>query len=569
MLHRVIATFLVLSFSPDLLASSEEEKESSMETQWKKASVTLKDQQITPKAEKEKRRVSFKPLKREISVRAQTPRSTLSEKIGKMLTPRRSRSSSAIAQSRTTVLRKNAHPRTGSPRRNVSWELVNGPHQRRTASSHSMRDIASHEKLILIRHVVSSPSRLEKGKEEDNGSEEQEYILYKEMPIKRRKKIFVLSIDGGGIRGIIPAHFLVQLEKALDLPVSHIFDVIAGTSTGGIIACGLGVPKKTGSKEPRYSAEDILNLYLQNAERIFKRTGKLTGVKYKNTTLKAVLSEYFEDTKVSEAIVPTLVPTWALDRGRPYYFLSHHPQQITKFAQDDNDFYMRDATQATGAAPTYFKPAVIEALGQDGEPNGKTFSCIDGGVFANNPALKAVIYAMALHPDCRPEDIIVVSLGTGKKNISINPDRAKNWGLLGWAKPIMPVFLNAQSQADNRDLSLLSGENLFRFQSALSKADPALDAIGRNGRNLKNLRHDAEQMMIENKSQFKRLIEIVTHEMNYRIEEASYDSSENLPEDNDNSGWCARGFLKLGSSSDMMPAVKKETHTADRFQELN
>ncbi len=125
----------------------------------------------------------------------------------------------------------------------------------------------------------------------------------------------ILSIDGGGIRGIIPAVILGELERKTGKAASSLFDLIAGTSTGGILALGLVKPNQDGS--PHYSAMDLVGLYESNGSRIFSRSllhrvlalGRFSKAKYSTTGLEKVLQEYFGETMLSEALTGLVVPS--------------------------------------------------------------------------------------------------------------------------------------------------------------------------------------------------------------------------------------------------------------------
>ena len=189
----------------------------------------------------------------------------------------------------------------------------------------------------------------------------------------------LLSLDGGGLKGIHTAAFLAEFERATGRPTHESFDLIAGTSTGGIIALALGLG---------YRAADVLQFYLDNAEVIFPpdrfdamgQARQALGSRYKPDALEAVLAEYFGDARLGDSRTRLLIPAYHADRGDIYIFkTSHHPR-----LRMDHRKRMAFVARATGAAPTYFPPAALE----DG------LRLIDGGVWANNPVQLAVTEAM-------------------------------------------------------------------------------------------------------------------------------------------------------------------------------
>ncbi|HEY8581871.1 MAG TPA: patatin-like phospholipase family protein, partial [Capillimicrobium sp.] len=193
----------------------------------------------------------------------------------------------------------------------------------------------------------------------------------------------VLSIDGGGIRGIIPVTVLAALEQRAGRPTSALFDLVAGTSTGGILALALNVPDAEGSA--RWSAAAVLDLYREEGPQIFSRSlgRRITSVdgllddRYGNDNLREALRRYLGDTTVGEALTPALVTAYDLVARKPRFFKSWRPE--------DAAVPMALAAEATSAAPTYFEPVLV-----DGAP------LIDGGVFAGNPAMCAYAEARRL-----------------------------------------------------------------------------------------------------------------------------------------------------------------------------
>lgn len=207
----------------------------------------------------------------------------------------------------------------------------------------------------------------------------------------------VLSIDGGGIRGIIPALVLGELERLTGRPVASLFHLIAGTSTGGLLALGLTTPA-------RYRAEDLARVYETESGRVFSwcpsqgahAPGGHLGEKHRSQELEEVLHRYFGEVRLSEALTDVLVPAYDLERRLPFFFRSSRAR-----VRADQDVPVRVAAQATAAAPTHFEPVHVDG-----------FTLVDGGVYASNPAMFAYIEAVTSWPEA--VEILVVSLGTGE-----------------------------------------------------------------------------------------------------------------------------------------------------------
>ncbi len=167
----------------------------------------------------------------------------------------------------------------------------------------------------------------------------------------------ILSIDGGGIRGVIPAVVLEYLEHVTGKSVSSCFDLVVGTSTGGIIAAGLTVPDSSG--KPKYSASDMLEIYTKHGGEIFERSfwrgitslGGLADEQYSEERLEQLLADYFKDTTLKDCLKPIVLTTYDIERRKPYFFKTRRAKD-----QPDRNHYLRDATRATSAAPTFFEP---------------------------------------------------------------------------------------------------------------------------------------------------------------------------------------------------------------------
>ena len=214
------------------------------------------------------------------------------------------------------------------------------------------------------------------------------------MPAKDLVK--VLSIDGGGIRGIIPAVVLAAIEDRMKRPACEVFDLIAGTSTGGIIALGVTVPgekRSDGRVSPRWSAHDLVGMYESEGPKIFHRSlvrtietvDGLLAKKYAATGLEAALERYMGDARLSQALTDLLIPSYDIYAHRPFFFKSFTPAArpiatLRPGAADpaaapsptlsQPDYPMKVVGRATSAAPTYFEPEdVHEPTMPGGEPS--------------------------------------------------------------------------------------------------------------------------------------------------------------------------------------------------------
>ena len=318
--------------------------------------------------------------------------------------------------------------------------------------------------------------------------------------------IRILSIDGGGIRGIIPAMVLAELEKKTGRPTCELFDLIAGTSTGGILALALTKPDAQG--KPAYSATQLIALYEREGHEIFSPAWHrwpiigflfdLFRVRYPARNIGRVLRRYFGDTRLSEVLVPVLLTAYELHKRDPWLFKSERAKR-----QADHDFPMHEAAYATSAAPTYFPPLRLPA-----PPPWEWYALIDGGVYAQNPAMAAYVEAHTIYPQAR--DFIIASLGTGQTKKPIPYIRAKRWGLAGWARPILDVVFDGVSETVDYELDQLlppsgGSKRHYRFQVDLAKGEDSVDDP--SPENLQKLKASAQQIITDQDAALTTLAE--------------------------------------------------------------
>lgn len=292
-----------------------------------------------------------------------------------------------------------------------------------------------------------------------------------------KKHIRILSIDGGGIRGIVPAAVLAEIERRTGRPTSALFDLIAGTSTGGILALALSQPDARG-EGPAHSAAKIAAFYEQLGPAIFNKdwmqvlrsANGLVHSKYSDKPIESALESFFGNVKLSEAITSVFVPSYELTQRTPFFFRSTKAKQNPAY-----DFAMHTVARSTSAAPTYFPPEAISILGSTNK-----YLMVDGGVFANNPAACALVEARVQFPQAA--EFTLVSLGTGTLKEAPLMGPPENWGLAQWARPILDTVLNGVSSTVDYQMSQLLGtradgsRGYFRIQAELTSSHQALDS---------------------------------------------------------------------------------------------
>jgi len=282
----------------------------------------------------------------------------------------------------------------------------------------------------------------------------------------------ILSLDGGGIRGLITAVWLSELEKQLGAPVREHFDLVAGTSTGSILACGVsrGIP-----------AEEIVEMYVKHGREVFPGTASrlwsrvrrtfgegVSAPKYSSDGLQKVLKRVFRETTFGKlAIKPTLVTT--------YNTLTREAVVLKNTRPAYQNLKVWEVCKCSSSAPTFF-PAHVLTLGKKKAP------MIDGGVVANNPTACAIAEGLRLQTEKKGKDtvplskFVVASFGTGATVRPIEIKDALEWGAIEWAIPIIDVLFDGAGDAvDYVSRQMLPETRYFRFQTELTSAYDDMD----------------------------------------------------------------------------------------------
>lgn len=311
--------------------------------------------------------------------------------------------------------------------------------------------------------------------------------------------LWILAIDGGGVRGLIPSLILRELEEKLrskgkQSHLGYYFDLIAGTSTGGIICLALCAPHRIDKRRPACSAEDLVTLYRNRAKDIF---GSPIGVpifgltfdeKYDAAPLEGILDEILGDATTDHVISNFLITAYEIEDRKPKWF--------SNLRSDDKKpkYLLKELARATSAAPTFFEPARVEKIHRKGEYE----SLMDGGIFANNPSFIAYMHALDIG---WPNDKIkVLSIGTG---VEIRPyfyHEVKKWGNASWVMaskgvPLVSMLLQSQSYMVDRHMNLLlnssqvdiSKKRYFRIDGRLTKSLGSDDLDDVSEQNMKEL----------------------------------------------------------------------------------
>lgn len=292
-------------------------------------------------------------------------------------------------------------------------------------------------------------------------------------PPSQGRLITVLSIDGGGIRGLIPSTILACLESKLqeldgpDARIADYFDVIAGTSTGALVTSMLAAPGE--NKRPLFEAKDINNFYLDNGPKIFPQKswgllapignlfGAVMGPKYDGKFLHDKIKSLTNDVTVADTVTNIIVPTFDIKYLQPVIFNTYEAK-----VDPLKNAHLSDICISTSAAPTYFPAHYFTTRDPAGKLPDREYHLIDGGVAANNPTMAAMSMitkeVLRRNPDfthgkpAEYNNYLIISIGTGSAKMAEKytaPDCAK-WGVLRWLydggfTPLIDIFSHASA----------------------------------------------------------------------------------------------------------------------------
>lgn len=279
------------------------------------------------------------------------------------------------------------------------------------------------------------------------------------------KKFDILTIDGGGIKGLRSLFIIKEIEDRMGMMSHEIFDLIAGTSTGGIIATMLALG---------YSADEVIELYFDHGPKIFEKKFGRFGIfrpKYDDTYVNKILEEYLMGRKLSDCKTELIVPAYNIETRDKILFKTN-----VGF-----DYPLFDVVRSTLSAQTYFKPHKI-----DGQRH------IDGGNVINNPSLVSYVEYKKRWPE-RPLNML--SIGTGREERRMKKMKGGG-GMLTWSKPTVDILMVEQSQQTDYFMSKLEPYNYMRIEPVAIAGDMEMDNARMD--NLLMLKADGEQTVKQN-----------------------------------------------------------------------
>jgi Patatin-like phospholipase len=281
----------------------------------------------------------------------------------------------------------------------------------------------------------------------------------------------ILSINGGGIKGSFAVSFLASLEDLLKRPIVDYFDLIVGTSTGGIIALGLGLG---------ISSKDLLSFYQEHGDAIFPKKNfmsffkRIFSSKFDQNSLRKALHESFQDKKLGDSKKRLIIPSMSLETGDVYLYKTAHHSRF----EYDYKISAVDVALATSAAPTFFPIHKIEGS-----------SLVDGGIWANNPTDLAIIEGISVLGWERSK-IKVLNLGCTSTPFDMgtfrNSEKNVSSGIFPWFKGLRLLDLMSASQEAAsllKSYTLIGRENLVHINPIVPKGRYSLD----NAKEVKSL----------------------------------------------------------------------------------
>jgi uncharacterized protein len=280
------------------------------------------------------------------------------------------------------------------------------------------------------------------------------------------KSFRILSIDGGGIRGVFPAHILSCISERLGIKVVEHFDMIAGTSTGSIIAAAIAC---------KIEPKEVVSLYKKNCSDIFasinswwpEKIRLVFHSRYNNKRLQEILKDKFGEVKLGDIRIPLIIPATDIGCGGVHVFKSNYSKDFIR----DPQVLLRDAVLASCSAPLFFDPT-----------NVNEYLLADGGLWANNPSLAATIDARR-RLNIKLADIRILSLGTGHAKTYYGVNTNKEWGLIrGWkGSDLIDLIMSLQAQSIHNYLQLLLHEDqLLRLDFESDRPLPMDDCLSVN-----------------------------------------------------------------------------------------
>ena len=309
----------------------------------------------------------------------------------------------------------------------------------------------------------------------------------------------VLAIDGGGIRGLIPALVLAEIERRTGRRIADMFDLIAGTSTGGILACGLVC--RGDDDRPLHTAEELADLYVTEGPKIFDRSlvqqvtsvGGLVDEKYDDAGLNAALETYLGDARLKDVLTDVFITAYDISDRFAFFFRSSRAR-----ADETYDFSL------VRGRPGHVRRADLLRAGRGHRRRRRPHLPAD-----RRRRLRGQPRDVRLRRGRRrrPQLEVLASLGTGAQNQRYEFEDVTGWGSVEWVRPLIDMVFDGVSDTVDFEAATLAKDRYQRFQAALRYASDALDDASES--NLRRLEGDAERLIAERTADIETLCEAI------------------------------------------------------------
>ncbi|MDR3179559.1 MAG: patatin-like phospholipase family protein [Holosporaceae bacterium] len=305
--------------------------------------------------------------------------------------------------------------------------------------------------------------------------------------LETRKVARIASFDGGGIKGVILASLAAAFEEKVGQSVSEAFHMEIGTSTGGLVTALLTLPSETDPNVSRYTARDVLDIYINRGAKVFQKMSFLQRLsccfrdKYSSGPLDKMAQDIFGDVMMHQLVGDVILTYYNMEKGSPEFLKSSFArdyEELTKrnleasFANSSsssasmdslvnamasppinsnggilniskrNNYYVKDCAISTSSAPSYFAPYKLRTLKQIAEPSAGFVTALDGGIGVNHPYLCGITEAVSLYPNA--DAFFIMSFGTGECE-SVSVKKAPS-SIFGWATELPEMFMGSESK---------------------------------------------------------------------------------------------------------------------------
>lgn len=336
------------------------------------------------------------------------------------------------------------------------------------------------------------------------------------------KKFRILSIDGGGLRGVVPLTILKKVEAMTGKRITENFDLIAGTSTGGLIACAISVKDIQNDTQPLYTLDKILNVYVERGKEIFPKKGRLSSSfskvtdmfspRYGTEGIERVFKDVLKSYRMSDVLNHILISSYDLKNNSPLFFKSREGKHNA-----EKNILLYDIARATSAGPTYLPS--YELYYPDNEENPFR-NCIDGGVFVNNPSLAALsefsknfkfyLPELEKEKDIVYDEVYVLSVGTGSYSGQISNSDSKYKGALFWAQHISDVMMRGVNRATDYSMKeMMEPGNYLRLSFDIDTEEHS-EMDNSSDETIQYLINATERLVLGNTQKMKDLHALLT-----------------------------------------------------------